>query len=105
MLAKDAEKGPAMTALLRYHHGIALREAGKLPEARAIFETVVKMGLQRIEATEAVLRIGQCLKEESQQRLDMANKLRGAAKKPEEIANIQKLTDEGFKFIRDAVTY
>src|SRR5262245_56578716 len=51
-LAKDQENGPAMTALLRYHHGIALRETGKLPEARGMFDAVVKMGIQRPEATE-----------------------------------------------------
>ncbi len=104
-LAKDQEKGPTMTALLRYHHGVALRESGKLPEARAMFEAVVKLGPQRPEATEAALRIGQCLKDEGQQRLELARKLRPSAKKPEEIANVQKVTDEGYKFLRDSVTY
>ncbi len=105
VLAKEQEKGQSMIALLRYHHGVALREAGKLPEARATFEMVVKMGIQRVEATEAALRIGQCLKDEGFLRLETANKLRPAAKKPEEIANVQKINDEGFKFVRDAVTY
>ncbi len=105
MLAKDKEKGPSMIALLRYHQGVALRELGKLPEARDMFETVVKMGVQRVEATEAALRVGQCLKDEGQLRLETARKLRPNAKKPEEIASVQKITDEGYKFIRDAVTY
>jgi TolA-binding protein len=104
-LAKDKDNGPSMTALVRYHHGVALREAGKLTNAREMFETVVKMGPQRPEATEAALRIGQCLKEEGQQRLETARKLRSGARKPEEVANVQKVTDEGYKFIRDAVTY
>lgn len=105
MLSKDPQQGPTLTALLRYHHGVALRETGKLPEARALFESVVKMGTQRPEATEAALRIGQCLKDEGQQRLEMARKLRTSAKKPEELANVQKISDEGYKYIRDAVTY
>jgi TolA-binding protein len=105
MLAKDAEKGAGMTALLRYHHGVALREAGKVREAREMFEVVVKMGQQRVEATEAALRIGQCLKDEGQQRLEMARKLRPTAQKPEEVANVQKINDEGYKFIRDAVAH
>ncbi len=105
LLAKDAQKGPSMTALLRYHHGVALRETGKLPEARAMFETVVKLGVQRPEATEAALRIGQCLKDEGQQRLETAKKMRPAAKTPEQLANVQKISDEGYKLIRDAVTY
>lgn len=105
MLAKEQEKGQAMIALLRYHHGVALREAGKLPEARAMFEMVVKMGVQRVEATEAALRIGQCLKDEGFQRLETARKVRPSAKKPEEIAFAQKLTEDGYKSIRDAVAY
>ncbi|MBI2808985.1 MAG: tetratricopeptide repeat protein [Planctomycetes bacterium] len=104
-LAKDQKNGQTMIALLRYHHGVALREHGKLPEARSLFDSVVKMGLQRIEATEAALRIGQCLKEEGQQRLQMASKVRSGGTKPEEIANAQRLTQEGYKFIRDAATY
>jgi TolA-binding protein len=105
MLAKDQDKGPTMTALLRYHHGVALREAGRLPEARAVLEMVVKMGAQRPEATEAALRIGQSLKDEGQARLETARKQRTKAKKPEEVVQVQKLRDEGYKYIRDAVAY
>jgi cellulose synthase operon protein C len=104
VLAKDPAKGPTMTALLRYHHGVALREAGKLPEARAMFEMVVKLGPQRPEATEAALRIGQCLKDEGQQRLDTARKMRQSGNK-ENIAKAKAIADEGYKFIKDAVGY
>ena len=47
-LAKDQENGTTMIALLRYHHGFALREIGKLPEARAIIYEVGEpnLGLQ-----------------------------------------------------------
>lgn len=104
-LGKDQDKGPALTALLRYHHGVALKEAGKLPEARAMFEAVIKLGGQRPEAVEAALRIGQCMKEEGQQRLDTAQKMRSSAKTPEQIAAVQKVADEGYKLIRDSVSY
>jgi cellulose synthase operon protein C len=104
-LAKDSDKGSSMTALLRYHHGVALREAGKLPQAREMFEAVVKIGGQRPEATEAALRVGQCLKDEGQQRLDTARKLRQSAKKPEDIASVNKISEVGYKFIRDGVAY
>ena len=40
-LLKDTERSD-WVPLLRYHHGVALRESGKLPEARAVFELVVK---------------------------------------------------------------
>jgi cellulose synthase operon protein C len=106
MLAKDQAQGPTLTALLRYHHGVALREVGKLPEARAMFEMAVKVGGQRPEAIEAALRIGQCLKDEGQLKLDLARKMRaGGMKKPDEIAKIQSVANEGYKFIRDSVTY
>jgi TolA-binding protein len=101
----DKEKATGMIVLLRYHQGVALREMNKLPEAREIFETVVKLGSQRVEATEAALRIGQCLKDEGQLRLEMGRKLRTTAKKPEEIAQVQKVEGEGYKFIRDAADY
>lgn len=100
------EPGTATTiGLLRYHHGVALRESGKLPEARGLFEAVVKMGIQRVEATEAALRFGQCLKDEGQLRLEVARKLHSSIKKPDDAANVQKVTDEGYKLIRDAVGY
>src|SRR5262249_6655624 len=35
--------------LLRYHHGVALRETGKPAEARAVFEQVVKQSPDRPE--------------------------------------------------------
>lgn len=105
VLAKDQTTATPMIGLLRYHHGVALREAGKLPEARGLFETVVKMGIQRVEATEAALRIGQCLKDEGQLRLEAARKLHSNIKKPDDLANAQKVTEEGYKMIHDAVTY
>jgi TolA-binding protein len=103
-LAKDNDRA-VWVALLRYHQGVALREAGKLPEARALFDAVVKMGGNRPEGAEAALRLAQCLKDEGQQKLDIADKLRHAAKKPEEIAHVQKTQDEGYQSIRSAVAF
>ncbi len=103
-LAKDP-KGSTTVGLLRYHHGVALREAGKLPEARGLFEAVVKLGIQRVEATEAALRIGQCLRDEAQLKLDHARKLHGSIKKPEDLAVANKVTDDGYKLLRDSVGY
>src|SRR5207247_761572 len=60
-LSKDPERG-GWVSLLRYHHGVALREAGKLPEARGAFELVIKQAGRPPEAAEAALRLGQCLK-------------------------------------------
>src|SRR5207248_6078827 len=77
-------KDPARTSwpgLMRYHQAVALREAGKLPEARALFDTVIKSSPNRPEANEAALRLGQCLKDEGHQRLETAAKLRGSGRK------------------------
>ena len=106
LLAKDPNQGPALSALLRYHHGVALREVGKLPEARALFEAAVKVGGQRPEAVEAALRIGQTLKDDGQIKLEAARKMRaGAGKNPEQLAKFQATANEGYKLIRESVAY
>jgi cellulose synthase operon protein C len=91
--------------LLRYHHGVALREAGKLPEARAAFDLVIKQAAGRPEAGEAALRLGQTLKEQGERHLDLGRKLMAAAKKPEEKAVAQKSFDDGFRDVREAVAF
>ncbi len=102
-LSKDPERA-SWVALLRYHQGVALREAGKLPEARALFDTVAKTAGNRPEANEAALRLGQCLKDEGQQRLEAAAKLRGSGKK-EDQAKADQLIAEGIKTLHEAVAY
>lgn len=88
--------------LLRYHHGMALREAGKLPEARQVFDLVVKQAANRPEGAEAALRFGQCLKDEAQARFDAAKKLQG---NPKEAASVQKLAQEGQQLLRVAAGF
>lgn len=102
-LQNDPERA-AWLPLLRYHHGVALREANKLPEARAVFDLVVKQSPGRPEAVEAALRLGQCLKEEGQQRLEVGHKLRASPKK-DEVAQAQKSLEEGYRSVREAVTF
>jgi TolA-binding protein len=95
-LAKEAERA-GWVSLLRYHHGVALREAGKLDEARAVFDVVVKQSPDRPEAAEAALRWGQCLKEEARRKLAASQKAQGPAAKA--------LQGEGVKALRDAIHY
>jgi TolA-binding protein len=78
----------AWVALLQYQHGIALQEAGKLPEARAVLEGVVKQFPTRPEAAKAALRYGQCLKAQGMRLLE--------AGRPK---------DEGLRLVRDAAGY
>ncbi|MFO0967192.1 MAG: tetratricopeptide repeat protein [Gemmataceae bacterium] len=103
-LQKDPERQP-WVAILRYHHGVALREAGKLAEARNAFDSVVKQFPGRVEAAESALRFGQCLKEEGERELDMSVKLRSGAKKAEDFATATKLEADGYKNLRDSVAY
>ena len=65
--------------LLQYHHGVALREAGKRAEARAVFDQVVKQAPDRPEAADAALRFGQCLKDDGQQKIADAGQEAGDA--------------------------
>jgi TolA-binding protein len=103
-LAKDPARA-GWIALLRYHHGVALREAGKLTEARTAFDLVAKQSAAP-EAAEAAMRFGQCLKEEGLQKMDAARKrLATPNLKPEEIAAANKDLDAGLKDVRDAVAY
>ncbi|MCE9532725.1 MAG: tetratricopeptide repeat protein [Planctomycetes bacterium] len=51
---------PERAALLRFHHGICLQEAGKPTEARALLDSIPTLVPGKPLAVEAVLRGGQC---------------------------------------------
>jgi TolA-binding protein len=91
--------------LLQYHHGMALKEAGKLAEARAVFEQVSRQSADRPEAAEAVLRWGQCLKDESLTRMASARKAAETAKNADEAAKAHKTTAEAGRAIQEAVGF
>jgi tetratricopeptide (TPR) repeat protein len=103
-LMKDAARA-GWVALLRYHHGLALREAGKLAEARGAFEQVMKQAPNSPESVEAALRFGQCLKEEGVQKLVAAAKARAGAGKPDQMAAAEKLRDDAMRTLREAVKF
>src|SRR5207244_3597164 len=62
----------AWVPLLQYHHGLALKEAGKRAEARVVLEGVIKGSPNRPEAAEAALRWGQSLKDDGLHKMDEA---------------------------------
>lgn len=99
LLSKDPQRAESLH-LLRYHHGVALREAGKLPEARAVFALMLKEA-GTPENAEAGLRLGQCLKEEGQHKLLLADKASGSPKKEDKDLAV-KLREEGYGLIRQA---
>jgi TolA-binding protein len=96
----------AWVPLLQYHHGLALKEAGKRAEARTVLEGVIKGSPNRPEAAEAALRWGQSLKDDGLAKVADANKkLANPGLKPEEKAAANKALDDGLKDVRDAVAY
>jgi TolA-binding protein len=103
------EKDPARAGwvpLLRYHHAVALREAGKRAEARALFDQVVKTAPDRPEAAEAILRSGQCLKDDAEVKVkDARTKLANGNLNSQQRADAQKQLDDGLKETRDAATF
>ena len=103
-LLKDPERA-GWVPVLQYHHALALKESGKLAEARGVFDGVVKQFGSRPEGAESALRWAQCLKEEGVARMDQGRKARAAAKKPEEQAAAQKTFDDGRQAVQEAVRY
>lgn len=104
LLGKDPERA-GWIVLLRYHHGVALREANQQADARKVFDQVIRQAGSRPEAADAALRYGQCLREESHQKFEAWRKALATAKNPEQVAAARKIQDEGFKLIRDSVQY
>jgi TolA-binding protein len=104
-LLKDPARA-AWVPLLQYHHGVALREAGKRQEAKALLDQVVRQAQGRPEAADAALRAGQCLKDDGKQKIDAAQKrLTQPNLNAGDRATAQKMLDDGIKDVRDAVGY
>jgi tetratricopeptide (TPR) repeat protein len=95
-LSKDPERA-GWVALLRYHHAVALREAGKLAEARDLFGQAAQQTAGRPEALDATVRWAQCLKDEGRQKFADARKAQGQA--------AVALHDQGIKALRDAIAH
>jgi TolA-binding protein len=96
----------AWVPLLQYHHGLALKEAGKRAEARGVLENVIKGSPNRPEAAEAALRWGQSLKDDGSLKIaDARKRLAAPNLKPEERAAADKALGDGLKDVRDAVAY
>jgi TolA-binding protein len=103
-LNNDKERS-GWVAILQYQHGMALKEAGKLAEARGLFDQVTRQFANRPEAAEAALRLGECFNEEGLAKLDAARKAQTAATKPEEQAVATRTRDEGLRSVQEAVRY
>jgi TolA-binding protein len=100
-LGRDPARS-SWVVLLQYHHAAALREAGKLDEARTLFDQVARS--DRPEGWDAALRAGQCHKESGEKKLaDGRKQLANPGLRPEQKATAEKLVADGTQELRDAV--
>jgi TolA-binding protein len=99
-LLKDSARA-GWVPLLRYHHGVCLQEAGKLAEARSLFEEIIQQFATSPEADDTTLRAAQCLRETGLQKIAKAKQK--PANKPEEQAAAAQGIDEGLQDLRTAV--
>jgi cellulose synthase operon protein C len=73
--------------LLRYHHGVALFEAGKPADARTAFEQAAQVAGTKPIAAEAALKAIQCSVDESKKKIETIEKERAKpGLKPDQIA-------------------
>ena len=104
-LANDVTR-PGWAALIQYHHALAIKDTGKLPEARAVFENAAKQFPARPEAWESAWRVGQCKREEAQALMQNARKiLTKPDVKPEEIVAAQAELQKGIADLKAAAQY
>ena len=79
------QKDPERIALLRYHHGVALQEAGKFAEARQALDTINQLMPNKLIAAEAILRSAQCRIAEGRKAIETARQqLANPGLKPEQ---------------------
>ncbi len=92
--------------LLQYHHGLAVKESGKLTEARQIFEHITNQFPDRPEAIEAAWRAGQCRKDEALVKLETARKVLDQPAAPNDQRMAANGTrDEAARLLSDAGQY
>jgi TolA-binding protein len=114
LLAKAREKyepslaaspeGTEIVPLLRYHHGLALRDANNFKEALELFDSVKQKWPTRPEAVEAALRAGQCQRDEALKRIEDAQKRAGSPKKEEQAKALADM-EEGYKAVSASIDF
>jgi TolA-binding protein len=104
-LLKDKARSDWL-ALLQYHQGMALKEAGKRAAAREVFDGLIESHPDSPQAAQARLRRGQCLMEEALQVIEaVRKKLAQGSLKPPDSAAARKSLTEGFTTLSEAAEY
>lgn len=96
-LAKDPARADWIPALF-YEHALAVKDAGQLPEARAMFDQISQKFPGKPEATNALWRSVQCRREELAKQIGEAKqKFNQPASKAEELAAAGRTIEEAAK--------
>jgi tetratricopeptide (TPR) repeat protein len=96
----------AWATLLQYQQALALQDAGKFAEARAVLKQLTDQTPERPEAAEAKLVWGLGLLNEARQKVDAANQTLSAPDLPAaDAAAARQALDEGRKGVRDAAEF
>src|SRR5258708_5432627 len=97
------QKDPDRLALLRYHHGIALQEAGKFGEARQALDSISQLVPNRPVAAEAILRSAQCRIAEGRKLIETARQqLANAGLKPDQHAAATNMLAQGHAALNES---
>lgn len=92
--------------LLQYHHGLALREAAKLPDSQKTFEAIVQKYPNWSDAPQAAWRAGQVRREDALLKYTAARTLEAKPDaKPEQLAQAKKDIDDSLVVLRDVAKY
>lgn len=92
--------------LVQYEHALAIKEAGKPAEARALLEQIAKQWGGRPEGVNAQWRAAQCRREELVAALEKARAaVAKPGAKPDEIAAARQTIEQSLKGIAQAVDF
>lgn len=96
----------AWVPLLQYEHALALKESGKLAEARQLFEATAKQFAGRPEAANASWRAGQCRREELLAVIAAAREtVTKPGLKPEQLAAAIQTVDQNLSGLRQTAEF
>ncbi|MBX3400377.1 MAG: tetratricopeptide repeat protein [Gemmataceae bacterium] len=101
-LAQDKERAE-WAHLLKFHHGVALFESAKLPEAKQIFDELVNAGRGKPIGAEAALRAGQTALAVARKQIETGQLERNKPNlKPEQIQTAERTMQQGREAILQA---
>ncbi len=97
------QKDPERLALMRYHHGVALQEAGKFAEARQALEGIGQLAPNKPIAAEAALRAGQSRIAEGRKLIETARpQIANTSLKPEQINAANQMLQQGIAALTES---